>query len=166
MDHSDDGHVAPATEIAELVLDLVPRMNRWAEVVLCHEDPGHGSLSLRQLLALELIGAESLNASQLAERLLVTAAVVTGLIDRLERYGYVERVPRTDDRRCLDLVRTSLGAEVCEGVVADFVAHISPSLRTLSNRESEILDESMKLLSRVVSHLETQHTRSVTPRWR
>ena len=40
----------------------------------------------------------------LAGQLRLTTASVTALLDRLERAGHVRRVPRTDDRRRVDLV--------------------------------------------------------------
>ena len=40
----------------------------------------------------------------LAGQLRVTTASVTALLDRLERAGHVRRVPRSDDRRRVDVV--------------------------------------------------------------
>ncbi len=76
-----------------------------------------GGLSLRQLSALYVIEHESTTPGQLARRLVATPAVVTGLIDRLERRGYVRRVSEPGDRRRIHLELTESGREaevVCE----------------------------------------------------
>lgn len=47
--------------------------------------------------------------SELAERLLVTGGNITGIIDRLERDGYVYRVRDASDRRMVSALLTEKG---------------------------------------------------------
>jgi DNA-binding MarR family transcriptional regulator len=57
-------------------------------------------LNLTDLRALEhVIGEPGLNAGRLAELSALTSGAVTGVLDRLERAGFVERVPDPGDRR-------------------------------------------------------------------
>src|SRR5438093_1528128 len=49
---------------------------------------------------------------EIAERLIVSRATVTGLIDSLERQGYVQRRPHHSDRRMLLIEVTDTGRQV------------------------------------------------------
>lgn len=53
-----------------------------------------------------------LSPSALGQKLIVTRATVTGLVDSLERRGLVERSPHPDDRRSLLIGITPNGLEV------------------------------------------------------
>ncbi len=50
--------------------------------------------------------------SELGERLQVTRATVTGVVDSLERRGFVRRTPNPADRRSLTVAITAEGAAV------------------------------------------------------
>jgi DNA-binding MarR family transcriptional regulator len=54
----------------------------------------------------------ALSPSALGEKLIVTRATVTGLVDSLERRGFVERSPHPEDRRSLLIRITPSGLEV------------------------------------------------------
>jgi DNA-binding MarR family transcriptional regulator len=71
------------------------------------------SLSLAKLRALEQLAAapEGLPLGQLAERLCCVKSNVTQLVDRLEADGFVKRVPRQSDRRCVVARITERGRE-------------------------------------------------------
>jgi DNA-binding MarR family transcriptional regulator len=60
-----------------------------------------------------LADAESpLPPNQIAERLIISRATVTGLLDSLERRGYVRRLPHSTDRRMLLIELTDAGHQV------------------------------------------------------
>lgn len=122
---------------ARLLLHVVTRLNRWAEA---HAGQGQeGNLSLRQFSALTLIEEEALGLGELARQLHVTPAVVTGLIDRLERRGYVHRTTGTDDRRRVLLsltdegrrARNALELTLIDGLTRRLSAFTPDDLRTL-----------------------------------
>ncbi len=71
------------------------------------------SLSLAKLRALEQLAAapDGLPLGQLAERLCCVKSNVTQLVDRLEADGFVRRVPRQSDRRCVVARITERGRE-------------------------------------------------------
>jgi len=54
----------------------------------------------------------SMTPSELGERLIVTRATVTGLLDSLERTGFVRRSPNAADRRSLVVEITPAGLAV------------------------------------------------------
>jgi DNA-binding MarR family transcriptional regulator len=88
----------------------------------------HGVLSARladldlttvQAHALRILDpARPLAMSELADALYCHASNVTGIVDRLESRGLVERRPGAGDRRVRTLVLTTEGAEVRAQVVA------------------------------------------------
>jgi DNA-binding MarR family transcriptional regulator len=71
------------------------------------------SLSLAKLRALEHLAAapDGLPLGQLAERLCCVKSNVTQLVDRLEADGFVRRIPRQSDRRCVVARITERGRE-------------------------------------------------------
>src|SRR5436190_15820428 len=71
-------------------------------------------LSPASALVLSMVAdAESpLSPNQIAERLIISRATVTGLIDSLERRGYVQRRPHRADRRMLLVELTDTGRQV------------------------------------------------------
>ncbi len=53
-----------------------------------------------------------LSPNKIAERLIISRASVTGLLDSLERRGYVQRTPHGSDRRMLLIELTDAGRKV------------------------------------------------------
>jgi DNA-binding MarR family transcriptional regulator len=53
-----------------------------------------------------------LSPHKIAERLIISRASVTGLLDSLERRGYVQRTPHGSDRRMLLIELTEMGRKV------------------------------------------------------
>lgn len=79
------------------------------------EDP---ELSLARVGLLFHIREEPLPLSALAERMHCGKSNLTSLMDRLERLGWVERVPGVEDRRKVLAKITDKGKQVClEGVL-------------------------------------------------
>jgi Transcriptional regulators len=58
----------------------------------------------------------SMSPSELGERLIVTRATVTGLLDSLERRGFVQRSAHPTDRRSLVVEITPVGVDVLHEV--------------------------------------------------
>ena len=89
---------------------------------------------------------------QLAERLKSDPSNVTGLIDRLEARGLVERRPDPTDRRIKGLALTSAGAGLRERLFARLYA--APlALAELSERDQRAF---MDVLRRILSEVPAQ----------
>lgn len=138
--------------VTDSLLDIVPRLNRWAEASVARA--GENRLSLRQLSALTMIESEKTTLGDVAHGLMVTPAVVTGLIDRLERRGYVRRIDSTEDRRRVLLALTDEGRAAAEAVTLLLRREMTGVLIALSPRELEELDESLTRLRPVAADLE------------
>ncbi|HTD80126.1 MAG TPA: MarR family transcriptional regulator, partial [Chloroflexota bacterium] len=84
---------------------------------------------------------------ELAERLRSDPSNVTGLIDRLEARGLVERRPDPKDRRIKGLALTSAGAKMRECLFARLYS-APRSVAELSQRDQRILKN---VLQRILS---------------
>jgi DNA-binding MarR family transcriptional regulator len=142
-----------AENVTQSLLDIVPRLNRWAEASVARA-AGENRLSLRQLSALTMIESEQTTLGDVAKRLMVTPAVVTGLIDRLERRGYVRRINSTDDRRRVLLALTDEGRAAADSVSSQLREEMAAALGSFSMSELEQLDTSLERLRPVAGELE------------
>jgi DNA-binding MarR family transcriptional regulator len=96
---------------------------------------GHG-LSLRWydvLLQLHAAPAGRLTMRELGRAVVISKSGLTGLVDRMQRAGLVERSGDPDDRRVVHVTLTPAGAETYRDARADhrtavaerFLAHVS-----------------------------------------
>ncbi len=142
-----------ADNVTLSLLDIVPRLNRWAEASVSRA-AGENRLSLRQLSALTMIESEKTSLGDVARRLMVTPAVVTGLIDRLEKRGYVRRINSTDDRRRVLLALTDEGRAAAESVSNLLQQEMATALSAFSSEEMDELDRCLTRLRPVATELE------------
>lgn len=136
------------------ILDITPRLNRWAESRVT-QAASDVKLSLRQLSALSMIEDENTTLGDVARKLMVTPAVVTGLIDRLERRGYVRRINSTGDRRRVLLSLTDEGRAAAESAQTFLISELETALGKLSAEDLKALDRALKLLKPVATDLES-----------
>lgn len=91
-------------------------------------------LSENELDALEhLVGSPS-TPSELARLLGVSTAASTGVVDRLERRGHVERRKHPSDRRRLEVHVTDAGR-------AELLRHLNPMLHALAELDDGLSDD-------------------------
>jgi len=77
----------------------------------------------------------AMSPSELGARLIVTRATVTGVVDSLERRGYVLRLPNPNDRRGIIVELTPEGLEVVAQVRALIHKHERDWMSVLSADE-------------------------------
>jgi DNA-binding MarR family transcriptional regulator len=80
---------------------------------------------------------------ELAAGIMCDASTVTGIVDRLEDRGLVERRPDPDDRRVKGLVVTPAGIEMRERIWQEVMGH-APHLAVLSQDERTKLRDQLK----------------------
>jgi DNA-binding MarR family transcriptional regulator len=108
------------------------------------------SLTFAQAHALRLLDPERpLPMSSLAERLFCDASNVTGIADRLESRGLVERRSAEGDRRVKALTLTAAGVELREQVLA-VMSEPPAAIALLSAADQRALRD---ILRRAVEHL-------------
>lgn len=106
---------------------------------------------LRTLYRSEMEGSPRLRLTDLSERLLVRPPSVTGVIDRLERLGYVVRTNSSADLRSKEVTLTDLGRDLVTRVLKQHKAQIAIVMSGLVTDDQLQLRE---LLERLGCHLE------------
>jgi len=82
-----------------------------------------------------------LSPNKIAERLIISRASVTGLLDSLERRGYVQRTPHGSDRRMLLIELTDTGRKVARDFRPIIHHHEKVWLGALSEKEQrQVID--------------------------
>lgn len=110
---------------------------------------GECSLTVPQATLLRMMQpGQPIPMSGLATALACHASNVTGLVDRLEEAGLVERRPSEEDRRVKHIVLTAKGAETRELLYSEMFAP-PPELGRLSDDELAHLEA---LLRRIEVH--------------
>jgi len=90
----------------------------------------------------ELWGTNGMTAVELSHSTLLAKASLTGIIDRLEKKGLVERHVVPGDRRCMKVKLTKLGATVHHKCFPAQVKVMRPYFeRALSQRDVNVLQE-------------------------
>ncbi len=79
--------------------------------------------------------------NQIAERLIISRATITGLLDSLERRGYVRRRPHATDRRMLLIELTDSGRQVAHEFRVHVHQHQKKWLAVLDEHEqAQLID--------------------------
>lgn len=98
----------------------------------------HHDLTLNQLVAVQhLRKVERCTTSELGVRLDVTSGAVTCLVDKLEERRYVQRVPRVNDRRVIDLCLRPEGEALAEQLQTDWESHLEEWMGRLTPAERD-----------------------------
>ena len=98
-------------------------------------------VSQTELVALEHLIRGPIGPAEVARLLGVTSAAATGIVDRLEGRGHVERRPHASDRRRTELVITSTARE-------DVLAHLLPMFRALAELDADLDDDEREVIDR------------------
>jgi DNA-binding MarR family transcriptional regulator len=93
-----------------------------------------------------------LSPNKIAEDLIISRATVTGLLDSLERHGYVRRTPHGSDRRMLLIELTDTGRKVARDFRPIVHQNEKAWLAALSEKEQRQL---IDLLHRIQATLTT-----------
>jgi MarR family transcriptional regulator, lower aerobic nicotinate degradation pathway regulator len=104
-------------------------------------------LSITQTRLLGILRDRTPTMNELAGFLGLDKSSVTGLVDRAERRGLVQRTPSTLDRRAVRVSLTDDARALVSHVAAEFEADVSAILSTLRAQERETL---AKFVSRVL----------------
>lgn len=125
-------------EVVELIGDVVARFYEDFEDAAA----GH-TLTGAQARLLSLLSIEPLPMRKLAQKLKCEPSNVTGIVDRLEARGLVERRPDPTDRRVKVAATTDEGRRVARGLREELRFAREP-LAGLSHGEREVLRDLLR----------------------
>ena len=92
-----------------------------------------------RILAILLDRPGAATHSELAEESGVTKGTITGLVDGLEREGYVQRQPDAQDRRVSRIALTAAGEAYLDKILPDHLAQLSRVMSGLTAAEQRLL---------------------------
>jgi len=123
-----------------------------------------GSLSLVHLHVLTVLQVRGpLPMSKLADELDVSVASLTGIIDRMEARGLVERRREPDDRRVILVRRPDAGDAVFGEMAAERRKHLETLFDRMTDEELESFLVGLRALRRVRSEAMAETHSEETP---
>jgi DNA-binding MarR family transcriptional regulator len=122
------------------------------------------SPSAFQVLAILEGADEPLDARTIAERLLVSSASTTSLLDTLERRGLVERAPHLTDRRRTLVHLTDEARVIVDRMLPQVHAVTTAAVASLSEHERELLIRSLTSIRDHVAQMAEQDPPTPKPR--
>jgi DNA-binding MarR family transcriptional regulator len=125
-------------EVVELIGDVVARFYADYE-----EAAGEHTLTGAQARLLSLLSLEPLPMRKLAQKLRCEPSNVTGIVDRLESRGLVERRPDPADRRVKLAAATDEGRQVAQDL-RDGLRFAREPLAGLSDEERQSLRDLLR----------------------
>ena len=132
---------ARATECAmNLVLTADLLLKRIATLL----QPFHLTPASGLVLSILADSESSLPPNEIADRLIVSRATVTGLLDSLERQSYIRRLPHPTDRRMILVEITETGRQTASA--------FRPIVHQHQKEWLEVLDETEQLQLLVALH--------------
>lgn len=120
------------------IVDALAQLSFLVQGTLAKHAATH-DLSLIQTRLLGVLRDRVPTMQELARLLELDKSSVTGLVDRAEKRGLVQRTPSSDDRRSVGVHLTSSGRRIVNHVVGAFQADIASATRCLSLAEKKRL---------------------------
>ena len=96
-------------------------------------------LSLTQLRVFGILRGRRLRMTELADYLGLEKSTMSGLIDRAEKRGLVQRAPSASDRRAVDVLLSPEGLAVAELIRGQVARALAPMTGKLSPAEQHRL---------------------------
>lgn len=125
-----------AGRTADLLRELVE-----AGIQVRHHVSRDAGLSESEMVALQHLSREALGPAEVARRLGVSTAASTGIVDRLQARGHVERRAHESDRRRTEVHLTDSGR-------TEVVGHLMPMLLALRELEQRFDADELEVVHR------------------
>ena len=106
-----------------------------------------GNVSFPQFFLLTYLSSEDyLTMSDLAKKMGHSTAAATGLVDRLEKLSYVERMHAAEDRRKIMVCITSKGVELVSKMRKEIATDLASILAGMDEEEAETVEHTHRAL--------------------
>lgn len=136
-------------EDAERLADILTVLQRKFLANLSKE-LSRGNVSFPQYFLLGyLCQSKFLTMSQIAQKMGHTTAAATGLVDRLENLGLVERSHAVEDRRKIMVKITRNGSALVSGIRQDMVTNL---LKTMTCLEPDEQKNWLKIYTKIANY--------------
>jgi DNA-binding MarR family transcriptional regulator len=124
---------------------------------------GRYGLSQGRFLILVVMNRDpdrAVTPSELAEKIGVTRATMTGLIDGLEKDGLIARRPHARDRRKTFLKLEEKARQLLESILPDYWRRIAGLMKALNNKEKKQLFAFLEKVEAGIPELTRRHSES------
>jgi DNA-binding MarR family transcriptional regulator len=117
------------------ILNLSPELNR-------------GNVSFPQFFLLAYLSSEEyLTMSDIAKKMGHSTAAATGLVDRLEKLGYVERIHAAEDRRKIMVRITQKGVELVARMRKEIASGLAEILSGMDEEVSDSVEHTKRTIN-------------------
>ena len=107
-----------------------------------------GNISFPQFFLLAYLASEDyLTMSDIAKKMGHSTAAATGLVDRLEKLGYVERVHAAEDRRKIMVRITLKGTELVAHMRKEIATNLADVMSEMDEEESETVEHARRAVT-------------------
>ncbi len=120
--------------VTDAITSTYKTLLRESEKLLCDE-----GVTRAQFQALRCVANGPIAMKDISEKMFVSRANITGLVDKLESKGLVKRTGQDQDRRTTLIELTPKGKSVQDRVSSKYVKFMHDSLSALSEDEKETL---------------------------
>ncbi len=111
-------------------------------------------LTVPQLICLSaILRGEPISSIELSQQVQLSPSTIVGILDRLQKMGFINRDRSVTDRRLVLLSSTALGNEVLSGAPSPLQDRLTIALKDLSVSDQKTIAES---LERVVELMQAQ----------
>lgn len=141
------------SEGIELLADIILRLQRCLMLSLSGE-LSRGQVSFPQFFLLGHVSScESLSMTEIAEKMNHTTAAATGLVDRLENLGYVQRMHAEADRRKVLVRITPKGEQLVGRIREDIVAGLTKLTDYLEPEEGKMW---LQIYTKIINYCQSE----------
>ncbi len=106
-----------------------------------------GNISFPQFFLLTYLSSEEyLTMSDIAKKMGHSTAAATGLVDRLEKLGYVERVHAAEDRRKIMVRITAKGVELVSKMRSEIATDLAGILAGMDEDQAESVEHTKRAI--------------------
>ena len=122
-------------------------------------------VSIPQVLILNYLQeSPSIQATQgeIRKYLNLNSSTVSGIISRLEKKGYVARLPNSGDKRVVNIALTTSGATLMNSIPSLLHEQLSIKLRTLRNDTLQSIEQSLDTLVNLLEIQELEASPLIT----
>jgi DNA-binding MarR family transcriptional regulator len=107
-----------------------------------------GNLSYPQFFLLTYLSSEEfLTMTDVAAKMGHSTAAATGLVDRIEKLGYVERAHASDDRRKIMVRITSKGMEMVAHMRKEIATDLAGILASMDDDAAETMEHTKRAIA-------------------
>ena len=136
---SQPADAAQVTDQDRLIDALV--QTAFMTMAILNKLGAENDLSLTQLRVFGILRDRRLRMTELADYLGLEKSTMTGLVDRAEKRGLLERAPNVTDGRAVDVFLSSAGTELTERLYAEVRPSLSGLTADLSSTDQRRLQD-------------------------